>query len=139
MGKAKETVNDYIRRFGQTVGVELDPLDASGYTQVARGSATVGINLFEDQGVIYFLSPVFKVPTARREELYRRLLELNYRHTSEAAFAIDSDRNEVIARLTRGTQGLDYEEFARALNVVSAVADQWDDKLAAEFGDPPPA
>ena len=39
---ATEMVNDYIRRFGSAVEVELDPLDADGYTDVRRGSATVG-------------------------------------------------------------------------------------------------
>ena len=38
---ATEMVNDYLRRFGTAVGVELDPLDGDGYTDVRRGSATL--------------------------------------------------------------------------------------------------
>ncbi len=38
-------VAEYINRFSELIGVPIDPLDQDGFTQVARGSATVGINV----------------------------------------------------------------------------------------------
>lgn len=133
---ATEMVNDYLRRFGDAVGVELDPLDGDGYTQVRRGSATVGINVLHEHGVLLFLSRMMEVPRdgAGREALYRRLLELNFLVTSDAAFAIDKDKDVVYLRALRRLSGLDYEEFEDLLHTMASVADEWDDRLAQMFG-----
>ena len=53
--------------------------------------------------------------------------------TSDGAFAIDADRDEVVVRALRRLSGLDYEEFEDLLETVGKVADQWDDTLRAEF------
>lgn len=129
-----QTVNDYLLRFGETVGVEFDPLDAEGYTSVQRGSATVGINVLEEHGVLMFLCPIMEVPDKGREDLYRKMLELNFLKTSDAAFAIDQETQIVYLRALRTLEGLDYEEFVDLLDTVATVADEWDDKLRAEFG-----
>lgn len=130
---AVEMVNDYIKRFGATVGVELDPLDADGYTDVRRGSATVGINVLEEHGLLLFLSRIMNVPTDGREAFYRRLLELNFLVTSDGAFAIDKDRDAVYLRALRRLSGLDYEEFEDLLHTIATVADEWDDRLNELF------
>ena len=64
-------VNAYIARFAQRAGSELSPLDESGYTQVRKGSASVGVNVLEDHGVLLFLAPVMPVPQTGRETFYR--------------------------------------------------------------------
>ncbi|MBW2731338.1 MAG: YbjN domain-containing protein [Deltaproteobacteria bacterium] len=130
-----QLVNEYLLHFGETVGVEFEPLDAEGYTSVQRGSATVGINVLEEHGVLMFLCPIMEVPSKGSEELYRKLLELNFLKTSDAAFAIDGDMNIVYLRALRTLEGLDYEEFVDLLDTVATVADEWDDKLRAEFGE----
>lgn len=130
---ATEMVNDYVRRFGEAVGVELDPLDDDGYTDVRRGSATVGINVLEDNGVLLFLSKIMDVPGDNREAFYRRLLELNFLVTSDGAFSIDRDRDAVYLRALRRLGGLDYEEFEDLLHTIATVADEWDDRLAELF------
>ncbi len=137
---ARAMVNAYLARFGERAGAKLDPLDASGYTQVRKGSASVGINVLEDHGVLLFVAPVMPVPKSRtpldagqREAFYRRLLELSFLTTSDAAFAIDGDRDEVVVRALRRLSGLDYEEFEDLLETVGKVADDWDDTLVAEF------
>src|SRR5258708_33511013 len=84
-----QRVADYIQRFAELIGVPIDPLDKDGYTQVARGSATVGINVVEQKGFILFLAPIMEVPARSREELYRRLLELHYLATEDGALAVD--------------------------------------------------
>jgi hypothetical protein len=131
---ARTMIDAYLARFGERAGSKLEPLDAAGYTQVRKGTASVGINVLEDHGVLLFVAPVMLVPPGGRETLYRRLLELSFLTTSDAAFAIDSHRDEVVVRSLRRLSGLDYEEFEDLLETVGKVADEWDDTLRAEFG-----
>ncbi len=129
-----QRVADYIQRFAELIGVPIDPLDKDGYTQVARGSATVGINVIEQKGFILFLAPIMDVPEKRREELYRQLLELNHLATEDGAFAIDRKTNRVYLRALRSLDCLDFDEFCDMLDAIARVADEWDDKLRAQFG-----
>jgi len=131
---ARAMVNAYLTRFGQRAGASLEALDDSGYTQVRKGSAHVGVNVLEDHGVLLFLAPVMRVPITGRETFYRRLLELSFLTTSDAAFAIDAQKDEVFVRALRRLSGLDYEEFEDLLDTVGKVADEWDDVLKKEFG-----
>ena len=130
---ARTMVNAYVARFGERAGAAIEPLDAGGYTQVRKGSATVGVNVLEDHGVLLLVAPVMPVPLTGHETLYRRLLELSFLTTSDAAFAIDAQRNEVVVRALRRLSGLDYEEFEDLLDTVGKVTDDWDDRLRAEF------
>ena len=130
---ATEMVNDYLARFGESVGVQLDPLDDDGYTDVRRGSATVGINVLEEHGILLFLSRIMEVPRDGRELFYRRLLELNFLVTSDAAFAVDKDKDAAYLRSLRRLSGLDFEEFEDLLHTMATVADEWDDRLAELF------
>ncbi len=136
---ARGLVDAYIARFSSKVSaatggaVAFDPLDADGYTSVSRGSATIGINVPADQGVLLFLARMMKIPEARREELFRLLLELNYAATSDAAFAIEQETDTVCLRAMRSVAGLDYEEFEEMLHTIAAVADEWDDALLERF------
>lgn len=131
--EARDMVNAYIEKFGARAGTTLDPLDESNYTQVRKGSASVGINVLEDHGVLLFVAPVMSVPKSGREAFYRRILELSFLTTSDAAFAIDAQRDEVFVRALRRLSGLDYEEFEDLLDTVGKVADEWDDVLKKEF------
>jgi hypothetical protein len=131
----RDTVNEYLKRFGDQVNVSFDALDEDGYTSVQRGSATIGINVLEEQRVLMFLSPMMPVPAQGQSDLYRKLLELNFLATSDAAFAIDKEKNIIYLRALRGLEGLDFEEFVDMLDTVASIADAWDDKLRAEFGD----
>ena len=131
----REMIDGYITRFGELVGVSFDQLDEEGYTSVRRGSATVGINVLEERRVLMFLSPMMEVPEKRQADLFRKLLELNFLSTSDGAFAIDHENDIIYLRALRGLEGLDFEEFADMLDTVAGVADEWDDKLRAEFGD----
>lgn len=138
---ASEMVNDYLHRFGNSVGVALDPLDTDGYTEVRRGSASVGINVLHEHGILLFLSRMMDVPAdvaGGRESFYRRLLELNFLVTSDAAFAIDKDKDAVYLRALRRLSGLDYEEFEDLLHTMATVADEWDDRLAHIVGSEQP-
>lgn len=131
-----ERVADYIQRFSELIGVPIDPLDKDGYTQVARGSATVGINVIEQKGFILFLAPIMDVPPASgeaRETLYRQLLELNYLATEDGAFAIDKQSGKVYLRALRALDAFDFDEFVDMLDTIARVADEWDDTLRAQL------
>jgi hypothetical protein len=134
-------VNAYLRRFAQkatlrdTAGADIVPeLDEGGYAQVQRGSATIGINVLEEQGVLMVFSPIMRVPVTGREAFYRKLLELSFVTTSDAAFALNTSRDEVVVRSLRRLSALDYEELEDILATVGEVADRWDDELIREFG-----
>lgn len=133
-GDARAMLNAYIKRFAQRAGTTLEPLDDSGYTQVKKGSAHVGVNVLEDHGVLLLLAPVMPVPLTGRETFYRRLLELSFLATSDGAFSIDAQKDEVYVRALRRLSGLDYEEFEDLLDTVGKVTDEWDDTLKKEFG-----
>lgn len=130
---AQAMIGAYLRRFAERTGTAYEPLDAMGYTLVQKGSASVGINVLGDHGVLLFIAPIAPLPKSGREAFYRRLLELSFLATSDAAFAVDSEREEVVVRALRRLSGLDYEEFEDLLETVGKVADEWDDALKAEF------
>ena len=127
-------VAEYIQRFSELIGVAIAPLDEDGFTQVSRGSATVGINVVEQKGFILFLAPIMEVPEKNKEALYRKLLELNYLATEDGAFAIDEETGKVYLRALRSLEALDFEEFVDMLDTVARVADEYDDQLRAQFG-----
>lgn len=129
-----ETVNEYIRRFGRSVGVDLHPLDASGYTDVRHGSLVIGINAFVEKDVLLILVRMCKVPETQREALYRKLLELNFLSTRSCSFAIDSQRELVYLRAMRPLDGLDYQEFVDLLKTAAAVASKLRDQVPDHHG-----
>jgi hypothetical protein len=138
---AVSMVNAYLARFASraalkdAAGVATTPaLDETGYAQIQRGSATIGVNVLEDQGVLMMFSPIMAVPVTGREAFYRKLLELSFVTTSDAAFALNAPRDEVVVRALRRLSSLDYEEFEDLLATVGEVADHWDDALIRDFG-----
>jgi hypothetical protein len=126
-------VNAYLETFAARAGTALAPLDENGYTQARKGSASIGVNVLDDHGVLLLLAPVMPVPKDGREAFYRRLLELSFLTTADSAFAIDAAKDEVFVRSLRRLSGLDYEEFEDLLDTVGRVADEWDDALKKEF------
>lgn len=134
---ATTMVNSYLARFASRASLpdaSAARLDEGGYAQVPRGSALIGINVLEERGVLMIFAPVMPVPVTGREALYRRLLELSFVATSDAGFAINTSRDEVVVRALRRLSALDYEEFEDLLATVGEVADRWDDVLIREFG-----
>ncbi|MBN9162679.1 MAG: hypothetical protein J0I07_17075 [Myxococcales bacterium] len=87
---ATSMVNAYLKRFAERAGTELRPLDENGYTQTKKGSASIGVNVLDDHGVLLLIAPVMPVPKVGREALYRKLLELSFLTTADASFAIDA-------------------------------------------------
>jgi hypothetical protein len=119
-----EMVNDYIRRFGAAVAVELHPLDADGYTDLRHDELVIGITANVEHNVLLILVKMAALPQADDAILYRRLLELNFLATRSCCFAIDEQRRRIYLRAMRSLDGLDYEEFAELLETVAAVANR---------------
>jgi hypothetical protein len=130
----RDTINDFIRRFGEERNLKLAPIGEQGFTQIARGSATVRVHVLEEHGVLLLLVAMMKVPERNAEPFYRRLLELSFLTTSDAAFAIDRKTETVYLRALRRLEGMDYEEFEDLVHTVATIADEWDDKLREQFG-----
>jgi hypothetical protein len=120
---AVETVNEYIKRFGEAVGVELHPLDADGYTDMRHGAVVIGINAYVKRNVLLILARLGKASCPPTAELYRRLLELNFLATRSCCFAIDEQTQRIYLRAMRPLDALDYEEFVDLLETVAAVAE----------------
>lgn len=134
-------VNAYLAKYAQRAALKnptaagtVPQLDDTGYAQVHRGSVTIGVNVLEEQGVMMIFAPIMPVPVTGREVFYRRILELSFVSTSDAAFAINAAQNEVVVRSLRRLSALDYEEFEDLLSTVGEVADTWDDTLIRDFG-----
>lgn len=138
---ATSMVNAYLAKFAARAkltnddGTPLVPtLDETGYAQIQRGSALIGVNVLEEQGVLMVFSPIMPVPIAGREAFFKKLLELSFVQTSDAAFAINASQDEVVVRNLRRLSGLDYEELEDILSTVGEVADRWDDELVRDWG-----
>lgn len=126
-------VDDYLVRYGARSGLATPPLDARGYAFVKRGSTGTAVNVLDDHGTLLLLAPVMPVPAKDRERFYRRLLELSFLTTGDAAFAIDAAKDHVYVRALRRLSGLDYEELEDLIDTVGRTADEWDDSLKTEF------
>jgi len=127
-------VNDFVRRFGEERNLDLAPLDDAGATRIQRGSALMSIHAVPEQGVLLLLCKVMDAPESGGEALYRRLLELSFLATGDAAFAINKKTGEVYLRALRRLEGMDYDEFEDLVHTVATVADEWDEKLQREYG-----
>jgi hypothetical protein len=131
-------INAYLARYAKradALGAKTTPhLDESEYAEVQRGEVLIGINVLADRGVLMVFAPIMPVPVTGREAFYRHLLELSFITTSDAAFAINAPRDEVVLRCLRRLSALDYEEFEDILMTVGHVASQWHDLLVRKYG-----
>src|SRR5262245_3857554 len=104
-----ERIARFLDQFGRERDLVLPPLGADGVGHVQRGSAVVSIHVLADKGVLLVLCKV--LDGAGDEAMLRRLLELSFTATGDAAFALHPKTGEVYLRILRGLDGLDYGEF----------------------------
>ncbi len=131
----KARVAALLARFAKERNVTLPPLAADGTGSIQRGSAVVTIHVLEDRHVLLLLSKVAAAPQLD-ERTSRRLLELSFLETRDAAFALHPQTGDLYLRILRGLDGLDYEEFEDLVHSIAETADHWDDRLAAELAPP---
>lgn len=95
----------------------VTPLGPDGWAEVARGAVRVRVNVLVDADAIVVLAPIQPVPPAATEAWLRRLLELSFLATGDAAFAIDRESDWVYLRAMRRLAGAgahDVAELVRA-------------------------
>jgi hypothetical protein len=105
-----------------------------------RGSAAILIALAAretgpEKSALFLrvISPVMTLPNpAKRESLYKHLLELNAQGLANAAFGLVNER--VVAVSERPVENLQSEEVVQIVRHLSAVADTYDDRLVSTFG-----
>ena len=79
------------------------------------------------------IAPLFRtVPAGKEQAFYRKLLEHNAHMGGMASFAIQPD-GWVVLHAGRAIRGLDANELATMIASVGKFADDFDDKLIAEF------
>ncbi len=124
-----QRIRQYLDQFGKDRDLVLPRLGDDGVGHVQRGSAVVSIHVLADKGVLLVLAKVLDQVAAGDEAMLRKLLELSFTATGDAAFALHPKSGEVYLRILRGLDGLDYGEFEDMLHTIATVADEWDDKL----------
>ena len=132
-------IGAYVERWAAACGTTAEALAVDGGWEFIAGSAQVRIQHDAEDDSLTVYSTLLVVPeqAAQRLPLFTKLLELNYRRTGEARFALAD--SEVLVTFTRPTQGLDFHEFQRAIEEVARTADDYDDELQTEYGDAEPS
>lgn len=126
-------IENYMRRLATEEGVKLEDLSRGDGWELQRGSARVRLDYCQPEDRLTIESTILPVPNdpAKQPRLFRRILELNYRSTGEARFALRG--NEVLVTFTRSALGLDYVEFVHAVESVCRTSDDYDDELRSAF------
>ena len=130
------TIEEAFKKLG------LDPKDAKSPIQGAwifkRGSATVRVMLNStptsngDQRTLAMMAHIMPIPSRKKGDFFRRLLEMNSSFINERFEIFD---NEIYITATRYLEGLDSEEVVDIMKEISETADFVDDKLKKEFAD----
>jgi hypothetical protein len=136
-GPSLEAYATTVEQILLTLGV--DPVQARLNTEQGfgwgfqRGSANIEVYVVQQENVGYLqiLSPIIHLPQTGLLAFYRRLLEMNLQLTN-AAFGLYLDMVYVFSE--RPLEGLDDIEANSMISLVANYADEWDDKLVAEFG-----
>lgn len=79
-------------------------------------------------------SPVLTLPAKDEAKLCRMLLEKSWIDTLEARFSIWND--QVVLNHFRTLEGITPAEISRAITIVATLADEYDEPLIEEFGNP---
>lgn len=125
---ATPTLTDLLARSG--LDAKTARIDDS-MVRLQWGSAHVLVGV--SGTAIVAIAPMFpRVPDGKEAEFYRRLLEHNAYMGGMAAFAVQPD-GWVVLHSGRPLRGIDSTEFATMVAGVGRFADEFDDRLAAEF------
>jgi len=82
---------------------------------------------------IVAIAPMFKkVPGGKEQAFFQKLLEHNAFMGGMASFALQAD-GWVVLQAARAIKGIDAGEFGTMVAAVGRFADDFDDKLIAEF------
>ena len=127
---AYKRVSEYMTQlFGEDAAA--DP-QSPGFT-LKRGSAEINVSVapLEDKAVVAVFSWVVTGATPS-EELYKFLLTENSSFIL-GGFALDQQSN-VIFQHTIVAETVDKQELRASIQAVTAVADEYDDRIVERFG-----
>lgn len=136
LARSRLLVENLLRSHGVDPGRHLlSDSDTEGSCSwlIRAGSALVVLSVFEvgGSGYLRVTSPIVHLPSPyRREEFFRRLLDLNAEMVS-AALATVGDEVHVVS--VRPLKDLDPSEAADLIGRVCYYADKLDDQLVEEF------
>jgi hypothetical protein len=109
---------------------KAEPMD-NGLFRLQWGSAFVMVGVAGQ--AIVAIAPLFRQPPGDKTDVfYRKLLEHNAFMGGMASFAIQPD-GWVVLHAGRSRKGMDAHELAVMVSGVGRFADEFDDKLIAEF------
>jgi hypothetical protein len=142
LARVRALVEGVVASLGVDPKVALAKEDAqvTSWT-LQRGSAPILITLAtrpaapagQLRAYLRVISPVFTLPGADgHEALFRHLLELNAAGLANAAFGLIDQR--IVAVSERPTEDLQTAEVDQMIRHLAAVADTYDNRLAAQFG-----
>jgi hypothetical protein len=95
------------------------------------GSAFVLVGV--SGSAVVAIAPLFKkVPAGKEQAFYEKLLQHNAFMGGMASFALQAD-GWVVLQSARAIKGIDATEFGTMVAAVGRFADDFDDKLIAEF------
>jgi len=125
-----------IERSISNLGV--DPLKCRGKNPgswtLKKGSVQVWVDIWyierEKRSYFQVMSPVMKIPTEKKTELFLELLQINDRLFG-VAFTLYKDN--VWLKHIRETENLDESEIMNTLHRVGNYADQYDDVLKQKY------
>ena len=128
------TIEEAFKKLG------LDPKDAKSPIQGAwifkRGSATIRVMLNStptsngDQKTLAMMAHIMPIPSRKKGDFFRRLLEMNSSFINERFEIFD---NEIYVTAVRYLEGLDSDEVVDIMREISETADFVDDKLRKDF------
>ncbi|HTJ45875.1 MAG TPA: YbjN domain-containing protein [Kofleriaceae bacterium] len=128
MADALPTLQDLLT--GSGLEDRAEQIDAH-MVRLQWGSAFVIVGT--SGSAIVAIAPLFRnLPPGKEEAFYRKLLEHNAYMGGMASFALQPD-GWVVLHAGRPIKGIDPQEFATLVSGVGRFADQFDDKLIAEF------
>lgn len=84
-----------------------------------------------DEDLFTVWAVVLPLPAKNEQELMTLLLEMNWRDTFEASFAIFN--NQIVLSTQRTVNDLSASEVSRAITLVATLADQYDEELQSKY------
>jgi hypothetical protein len=126
-------VEAFYRKHGLDPNQHRVPDQTAAVWGITKGSALMWIWVGQQDGIdlLKVFAPVSKLPQDNLLPFYRRCLDLNVVLVN-CSLGVSDDTVLVVSQ--RPVGGLSDQELEFILDIVSSVADDLDDKFAAEFG-----
>ncbi|MDR2778910.1 MAG: CesT family type III secretion system chaperone [Puniceicoccales bacterium] len=127
MVEYRETLDRYLHIAGNRIGSKLS-LDKNGLCILRKedGQREYVVELPKHSEVVYFYSPICRVPYGCSEEFFEKVLELNLCGITynQATFGLDVKTQNIVLSYTRPLEALDEVAFSNILCNFIKTADR---------------